>query len=391
MKRNEQKLKNLKVARVSTVAFFVETQLRQQIKTIAQHGADVTVISSDADLKNNIAGTEYVSVKISRKVNIKRDFLTLLELIKLFKTKKFDIVHSTTPKAGFLCCIAAFIVRIPVRLHTFTGQPWVDFKGVKRKLFLWFDKLICILNTRCYADSESQKQFLVANNVCTEESLRVLGYGSLAGIDLNRFNKDRFSLNEIMALRKKLQIPPGAFVFLFVGRICVDKGIRELIQAYMQLENLEKNIYLLLVGPQEMDLGDVLDKYSEQVISQIKLTGPSDKPEQFMAISDVLVLPSYREGFGTVVIEAAAMGLPCIGSDIYGLSDAITNNESGILIPVKDVNALSVAMSNLADNPDVVKKLGINARERVEHYFSDTFVNELMIKEYENFMPNQNQ
>lgn len=388
MKHNEQKLKNLKVARVSTVAFFVETQLRQQIKTIAQHGADVTVISTDTNLKNSIAGTEYISVNISRKVDIKRDFLTLLELIKLFKTRRFDIVHSTTPKAGLLCCLAAFIVRVPVRLHTFTGQPWVDFKGLKRKLFLWIDKLICTLNTRCYADSESQKQFLVANNVCTEDSLSVLGFGSLAGVDLNRFNKDRFSLNEIMALRKKLQIPPSAFVFLFVGRVCVDKGIRELIEAYKQLENLEKNIYLLLVGPQEMDLGDVLDKCNNQLITQIKLAGPSDKPEKFMAVSDVLVLPSYREGFGTVVIEAAAMGLPCIGSDVYGLSDAIINNESGMLIPVKDVNALSIAMSHLADNPDVVTKLGNNARERVEQYFSDTFVNELMIKEYEKFMPN---
>lgn len=382
MSGSNERLQGVRIARVSTVAFFVETQLRSQIAAIVQAGAQVTVVASEEQLGREIPGTRYVSIEIPRKIDLLRDVVALVKLWSFFRASGFHIVHSTTPKAGLLCSLAAKLAGVPVRLHTFTGQPWVGLRGIKRFLSKSSERLITLLNTHCYADSLSQKDFIVDSGIASAECVSVLGAGSLAGIDLQRFDPSRFSDEERCRLKAELGIPPGARVLLFVGRLARDKGIIELLAAYREVLARGANVFLVLLGPHEAETDSVLDGLSDTLRGRLAMPGFSDEPERFMAIADLLLLPSYREGFGTVVIEAAAMGVPTIGTDIYGLSDAIVNGKTGLLVPVRNADRLATAIDALLQNPALRLEMGANARTRVERDFSNARVNDLIINEY---------
>lgn len=382
----EHKLDGIKIARISTVAFFVETQLRSQISDVVQAGAEVTVVASEAALEREISGVRYVSIDIPRKIKILRDFYALLRLWFFFRRTDFDIVHSTTPKAGLLCSLAGRLAGVPIRLHTFTGQPWVGLTGIKRFLSKTSDKLIARLNTHCYADSESQKEFIVKSGVARQEQVRVLGSGSLAGINLERFNPRRFSESDKDSLRTEMGIASCASVLLFVGRISRDKGLVELLAAFQKVISGGGEKTLILLGPSETDIESVLNGLAYDVRQKIIMPGFSSEPERFMAIADILLLPSYREGFGTVVVEAAAMGLPAIGTDIYGLSDAIVAGETGLLVPVKCSDELAIAIDKLLNDPVLRGGMSSKARDRAVREFSSLRVSGLVIDDYVDFL-----
>lgn len=382
MADTKERLQNFRIARVSTVTFFVETQLRAQISAIVQDGALVTIVASEEGLSRPIPGSRYASIEIPRKIDLLKDLFALIRLWAFFRRSAFDIVHSTTPKAGLLCSLAAKLAGVPVRLHTFTGQPWVEMNGIKRQLSKGSDKLITLLNTHCYADSHAQKAFIVENGVAAPERISVLGAGSLAGIDLQRFDPERFGDAEKCALRAELCIPPQAQVLLFVGRLARDKGIVELLAAFQKMLAKERSVYLVILGPQETDVEALLDGLSAEVRKRLVMPGFSAEPERYMSIADMLLLPSYREGFGTVVIEAAAMGVPAVCTDIYGLADAIVDGETGLLVPVKNVERLAAAIDRLLVEPDLRRRMGNNARLRVEREFSCRRVNDLVIEDY---------
>ncbi|MDP2244989.1 glycosyltransferase family 4 protein [Pseudomonas sp.] len=376
------KLQGIKIARVSTVAFFVETQLHAQISNIVQAGAQVTVVASEASLSHEIPSSLYVSIEIPRKIELLKDLSALIKLWLFFRRSNFDIVHSTTPKAGLLCCLAAKLAGVPVRLHTFTGQPWIGLTGVKRFLSKASDKLIARLNTHSYADSNSQKDFIVKSGVASQERISVLGSGSLAGINLDRFDPARFSDTDNRAFKEKLGIPLSASMLLFVGRLCRDKGLAELLAAFQKVIDENADTFLILLGPSETDIEFLVERLTDAVKEKIIMPGFSSEPERFMAVADILLLPSYREGFGTVVIEAAAMGVPAIGTNIYGLADAIVAGETGLLVPVKCVDELAVAIKTLLNDSSMRLEMSRNARERVENEFSSLRMSELVIDEY---------
>lgn len=388
--KNEVSIKTshpLRVARVSTVKFFVYTQLYTQLKIIKSSGMDLTVISSeDDDLSNNandLSEFNFIGINIPRNISPIKDLFALLKLIRIFRAEKFDIVHSTTPKAGLLCAIAGRVAGVKIRLHTFTGQPWSTMTGLKRTLLLSCDKVIGYLNTCCYTDSISQKQFLIENGVSEDLSLIVLGQGSLAGVDLSRFNPTCFSENKKLELRKELTIPDEALIILFVGRVTLEKGVRELLAAFEYVLSQDVNAYLLFVGPFELDGQACLDGINNLKIKEkIRVAGYSSEPEKFMAISGLLCLPSYREGFGTVVIEAAAMALPTVGSEIYGLSDAVVNGETGILVPARDSQLLGDALVQLLRDVDLRAEMATKAQKRALDYFDSSYLGRLMVKEY---------
>ncbi|MBE0471432.1 MAG: glycosyltransferase, partial [Methyloprofundus sp.] len=179
-------LSNIKIARVSTVAFFIDTQLHSQISMTVQSGAEVSVIASEPSLNRPIDGAEYFSIDIPREINPLKDLLALVKLWWLFRKQKFDIVHSTTPKAGLLCALAGKFAGVPIRIHSYTGQPWVTLSGLKRKVAKLGDWVIGCLTTACYADSDSQKAFLVSEKLVSVDKLSVIGKGSLAGVDVKR-------------------------------------------------------------------------------------------------------------------------------------------------------------------------------------------------------------
>lgn len=379
----------LKIARVSTVPFFIVTQLSAPINALKDAGASVTIISSDDELGGELrklVGDGFIPLKMVREINPVQDLRSLLSLIRVFRSQKFDVVHSTTPKAGLLCAIAGRLAGIKVRLHTYTGQPWVTMTGFKKIILKFCDKTIGFMNTHCYTDSFSQQQFLVSEHIVKADRLSVLGEGSFAGVDLTRFDPRRFSPSESASLKRELGIEPQSKVIVFVGRITKDKGVDELIRAFELLIAEKNDVFLLLVGPYEPDGLAIIESVSgTDVLNRIKVVGFSSIPEKYMAVGDMLCLPSYREGFGTVVIEAAAMGLPTVGTKIYGLTDAVIDGQTGVLVPVGDASALADGIRLLVTNQEVLCAMSSAARERAVNSFDSKRYSELLIAEYRAF------
>ncbi len=377
-----------RLARISTVPYFVVSQLSGQLNEIIRSGIDVTLISSDGPelgkLQSNLPNLRIIPIEIARSISPVQDVRALLSLYQLFRTERFDVVHSTNPKAGLLSAMASFLVRVPIRLHTFTGQPWVHLKGPVRWFALWSDWLIGKLNTHCYVDSESQRQFLVAQGVIALDRISVIGAGSIAGVDLERFAAGRFSEKDRARTREELGIPENASVLLFVGRITADKGVRELLAAFREIKQTGNLVHLVFVGPFDVEraAGNEITRSIIDDIPDTHVVGYTGQPEVYMATADILCLPSYREGFGTVVIEAAAMGVPTVGTNIYGITDAVVDGETGVLVAPRDPTALASALISLLENPARCREMGGRARRRAESLFDAKQVNAKVIEEY---------
>ncbi len=373
----------MKICRVSTVSFFLYNHLRGQIIATVEAGHEVVLAGSagpEVEWLKAIPGVRFQEMDIPRKISPLRDLRALWQLYLFFRRERFDIVHSTTPKAGMLCAVAAYLARIPIRLHTFTGQAWAELKGAMLSIAKAGDRTTVFFNTQCYADSQSQKQFIVAEKIASMEEIRVLGSGSLAGVDLSRFDPEKWAPSK-NAIRSDLGIPENHRVITFIGRITKDKGIEELLAAFKRM----KRCTLLLVGPKEAKDGSLSDSAESASNSNIRMIGYSTEPERYLAVTDIFCLPSYREGFGNVVIEAAAMGVPTVGTDIIGLRDAILAGQTGILVPPKESDALADALETLLENEEMRAKMGEAARERAVSEFSADKVNAAVLAEYERF------
>ena len=342
---------------VATVEFAVSAFLLSHLKELSKH-YDLTVI---VNLKNpnflidKKLDIKLVNINFSREINIISDLLSLIQLAYLFLIKKYDAVHSITPKAGLLAMIASFLTFTPVRVHCFTGQVWSTKSGLSRLFLKLIDKIIGNLSTQNIVDSKSQYDFLVKENVLNKDKALVFGSGSVSGVDLLKFKPNT---KVKLSLRKKLKISPSSFVFVFLGRLNSDKGIHDLINAFI-LTDL-KSAYLLLVGPDEENISSKFKGNQSNII----FSGLISSPQDFLAVSDVLCLPSYREGFGNVVIEAAATGVPSIVSNIYGLSDAIVLNKTGLAHEPHDVQEITKLMKSLFNNRKLVMDLGKAAKKR---------------------------
>lgn len=377
----------MKIARIATIPFFLQNHLREQICTTAAAGHEVTLVSSsgpEISLLSTIPGVRFHIIEIPRKISPLRDLLALWQLFKLFRRERYDIVHSTTPKAGMLAAMAAWLARIPVRLHTFTGQVWMEKRGILRYLAKAGDRVTACLNTQCYADSFSQREFIIAEQVASPRQIRVLGAGSLAGVDLQRFSPDAWVTRKHSILAE-LGINPGTRVITFVGRLTRDKGIDELVMAFESLRDGGMECALLLVGPQDTDW-DTLSAAVRHTIkndSSIHCVGYSSEPERYLAITDIFCLPSYREGFGNVVIEAAAMGVATVGTDIVGLRDAIVDRETGWLVSPKNHVALASVLAALMADEKQRKAMGEKARARAVSLFDAQKVNAAVVEEYQ--------
>ncbi len=388
---SSQDIHGLRIAHITSVPFFLVTQLKGQMQHLHAQGVHITMVTSQGDelkqLERNV-GFEHVVVDIRRKPAPWRDFLALLRMVRLFRAHKYHIVHSTTPKAGLLAAIAAWLAGVPVRLHTFTGQPWVTMKGTLRWISRVSDCTICSLNTRVYADSPSQRQFLIDEGIVRADHIGVVGAGSLAGVDVQRFSQDRFSDEDRAHIRNELGISSEARVVTFIGRVTGEKGVNELLKAIHMLHQEGQAVELLLIGPSEemleancakdvkaLDCGPRFPSYIHRV-------DYTEVPERFLSITDILCLPSYREGFGTVVIEAAAMGVPTVGSAITGLRDAIVQDTTGLLVPPKNVEALAAALRRLIVDQELRNWLSENAKQRCLEQFDAEIINRQLVQEY---------
>jgi glycosyltransferase involved in cell wall biosynthesis len=360
--------------------------LRRQMQVIMETGIDLTLVSSPGPDLDEIARTLSVRchpIPMSRTPNPVRDLVSLFKLMLFFFQERFDIVHSSTPKAGLLSALAGRLARTSVRIHTYTGQPWVELRGPVRWIARQSDRLIALLDTRTYADSVSQRDFLIAEGLVDPIKIKVLGAGSISGVDLRRFDP-AIGRTRRAGLRHQLGIPTTSLVIIFVGRVTKDKGVVELISAFHQLHEQYHDSYLLLVGQLEPERdplpGPILDDISTN--PHIRSFGFVFDPENYFAASDIFCLPSYREGFGSVVIEAGAMNLPTVATGVTGLVDSVVDGVTGLLVPPKNVSALFAALLTLIQSPDLRQRMGLAARRRALEHFDAARVNQTLIDEY---------
>ena len=344
--------------------------LAHQINTLVEL-YNITIIAnfngSHSMLDNISNKVNIINLPIERNISLFSDLKALLLLILIFYKNEFSLVHSVSPKAGLLTSIAGWITRVPNRLHTFTGQVWMTKKGINRWFLKLLDKIIITLNTNILVDSPSQQDFLIKEGVLSEGLSTVLGIGSISGVDLNRFQPSKIHRNLI---RKQLNIKDDFVIFLFVGRLKKEKGIFELVKAFKNVSEKCDNVALLVVGPDEEGIKRELISCLATCKELVRFVDFTKTPEKYMSASDIFVLPSYREGFGSVIIEAASCGLPSIGSNIYGLSDAIKVGETGLLVSVRSSKLLEKAMLKLVNNDKMCNEMSLNARRRVTHNFS---------------------
>ncbi|MFA0284333.1 glycosyltransferase family 4 protein [Vibrio sp. 10N.222.55.F12] len=361
------------VATPTTINAFMRSHVFELAKSY-----HISVIANEelGELDKDLPVT-FIHVPIVRDISLINDLSCIIKLRKVLSNGQFDIVHTITPKAALIGMISARLCGVKNRFHTFTGQVWATKSGLFRLLLKSLDKLVFSLTTAALIDSPSQRDFLIKNKVVNNEGALVLGSGSISGVDLNKFY---FSDEARDRVRKNHSIPDSSFTFIFLGRLCSDKGIDELLRAFKCVSSEYPQTYLLLVGPNE-------GKYDIEYFKQIKnpriiLCGMTNTPQDYFSASECLVLPSYREGFGTTVLEAAACGIPTLASDIYGLSDAVVNEQTGILHKVRSSIQLAEHMKLLITDSEHTKSLGEAALLRVQTNFSSDYLSEELVKFY---------
>ena len=369
-----------KVCFVATIPAVVHAFLRMHIQA-ASEKYEVTVVCNSAD-KYLLDGlnARLVLLPIERKPSPWRDMLVLFQLFNLFRREQFDIVHSIMPKTGMLAMLAAWLARVPTRIHTFTGQVWVTKHDARRMLLKWFDKLIGSFATCALADSPSQRDFLVNEGVLPPGKANVIGAGSICGVDPLRFHPDA---ENRQIVRRDVGIAQDAKVILFVGRLNRDKGMLELAAAFDTITKQHPDVELLLVGAEEDVPFSRIQEICPTGRDRLHYVSFTATPEHYMAAADILCLPSYREGFGLTIIEAAACEVPAVASRIYGITDAVADGKTGLLFPVGDVAALTHALLRLITEDELRQQMGNEARERALELFSSEKIAHELLTLYE--------
>lgn len=363
-------MRKLRIVRIVTAAHVVPWHLHNTLTRIASD-FEVCVIGQNVSMnRSSYVNIKFVDIDINRKRSYFSDVCALLKLCKFYFSYRPDIVHSIMPKAGLLSAIAGFVCRVPLRMHTFTGQTWIDKTGFLAWLYWMLDRLINMLNTVCLTDSFSQSEFLFRHKIYyVGRPLPVLSKGSLSGVDVTRF---RFDVLEESALqvRTELGLSKGDFVFAFIARKTLGKGAVDILRAFALVRAAEPNAKLLYVGPDEDGVTARLRKTNCELFHDVVEVGQVTNHEVYLAITDVLCLPSYREGFGSIVIDAAALGVPAIGSRIPGLVDAIVDGETGLLCAAGDIDELARTMIRFIEDRKLQQIMGNRARQRVHDFFT---------------------
>ena len=373
-----------KIIRACTISYswdFVENMLPELKKHY-----EVVLLSSpgheldEVEVKYGVRG---IRVPMERQIAPKQDIVSLWNLIKTFRKEKPRMVHSMTPKAGLLCMMAAWLTRVPVRVHTFTGLVFPTATGLKKRILMFTDWLTCACATHVIPEGKGVMADL-RNHGITKKPMKVLGYGNVKGIDLTYFSRKP----EIMEFAQELK-KEGMFTFLFVGRIVGDKGINELCKAMAQLSGFAP-VRLFLVGPYEDDLDPISEKSKEMIEknSAIEYVGEKygDELLPYYAAADCYVFPSYREGFPNTVLEAGAMGLPSIVTDINGSREIIVEGENGVIIPPRDENALFQAMLEMVRNKSKREYMASQARDLIASRFEQSFVQKCLLDFYDEIL-----
>lgn len=376
-KKNKSSLYFITSHPMSVLAF-----LMPHLRGLSDH-FDLRVVANTCDtnmLKDKGLNVPVVSMPIVRSISPVADIYALIKLYKFLKINSPAAVHSVTPKAGLIGMLAAWLAGVPVRVHIFTGQVWVTRKGVMRLLLKLLDKAIALLATDILVDSPSQRDFLVQEGVVNGSKGVVLGGGSICGVNTIRFCPNQTTR---LRIRAELGVADDALVCLYLGRISNDKGVLDLASAFSQIAREHPRVYLWVVGPDEENIFDSMMKILKNHESKIKRIGYTADPEQFMQAADLFCLPSYREGFGSSVIEAAACAVPALTSRIYGLTDAVAEGKTGWMYEAGNVQELVLKLHSILSVPSSLRDFGVSARVRAQELFSEEIVVDAMLSFYQ--------
>lgn len=375
-----------KLIRITTVPISLEKLLEGQLTYMKQF-YEVTAISAEKERLQEFGKANKVAtffVDLTRKITPLKDLKAVYKLYIYLKKEKPLIVHTHTPKAGIVGMFAAYLARVPLRLHTVAGLPLMEATGVKRTILDFVEKSTYRFSTKVYPNSKGLYDFITSEGFTTSKKLHIIGAGSSNGIDTAYFNPALYSSEAILTKRVELGIPENNFVFVFVGRMVKDKGINELVTAFTKLTSENTNVSLVLVGPLEADLDPLAPETLVEINTSknIHSIGYQNDVRPFFALSDALVFPSYREGFPNVVLQAGAMGLPAIVSDINGCNEIISENKNGCIVPVKNTDALFTSMKNLVNNKTLYNSLKENARPVITSKYERKEIWEHLLNEY---------
>lgn len=375
-----------KLIRITTVPISLDKLLSGQLNYMRTF-YEVIAVSSEKKYLEQVGENEKVSVfhlEMTRKITPIKDFCAILKLYFFLRKEQPQIIHSHTPKAGLVAMVAAKLARVPIRLHTVAGLPLMETKGVKRRILVWVEKMIYYCATRIYPNSEGLYDFILNEGYCSNEKIKVIGKGSSNGINTHHFCLERIDILLQQALKDELKIGADDFVFIYVGRLVADKGINELIQAFKEIHAFFQNAKLLLVGPYETELDPLQKETVLEIENNTAIIHVGYQPDvrPYFAISNVLVFPSYREGFPNVVMQAGAMGLPCVVTDINGCNEIIISDYNGLIIPVKNTNAVFKAMKLFLEDTLYYQKLKLHARKKIVENYEQETVWEAILDEY---------
>lgn len=375
-----------KICFITTIPLTLNTFVLKTIAYLHKNTDwDISVICNyDEEFEKSLPDyIHYIPVSMERGISI-AGIKAMLEMKKIFKREKFDLIQYSTPNASLYASMAGKMARVPVRLYCQWGMAFVGFSGFKRKIFQMEEKYVCSLSTHIEPDSNSNLNFAHEIGLYPQDKGSVIWNGSACGVKFDKFDiskKEEYR----KAIRDKFNIPKDAFVYGFVGRITRDKGINELLTAFKQMKN--DKAYLLMVGPSEDD-GTVDEELYQWSVSNsnIKYAGYTNVVEQYLSAMDCYILPSYREGFGMGVVEAEAMGVPVIVSNIPGPIDAMKENETGLICKKADIDTLRDAMVKLYENQDLAKQLGENGISFARDNFEQTKLFEYILEDRKNLL-----
>lgn len=385
-------MRDNKIIRACTVAQSVGF-FAPMIPDFMKMGYEVVAVCSEGEETEKVlnAGGRYVPVEMERHISPLKDLKSLWNLVKVFRKEKPMMVHSMTPKAGLLCMMAGKITGVPVRLHTFTGLVFPTAKGLTQKILILTDRMTCACATNIIPEGEGVKSDLIKFKI-TKKPLRVLGHGNVRGIDLDRFDPENADIKaeaDQIKVRLNAATKSGKVcTFIFIGRMVGDKGINELVEAFSKLNNEIPNTRLLLVGRYEPELDPIKTETVKEIENNnaIMAVGQQSDVRPWLSASDALVFPSYREGFPNVVIEAGAMGLPSIVTDINGSREIIIEGKNGTIIPSHDAEALYESMKRFAIDTDYRQNLATNARELIASRYEQGFVRKCLLDYYKEIL-----
>lgn len=384
-------MKPPKLVRITTVPLSMRLLLEGQPAYMRSRGIEVVLVSSDGpdwDGIKDISTYAVHKIGMERAIAPLKDIRALWLLIRLFGSIRPDIVHSHTPKAGLLSMVAARVAGVPVRLHTVAGLPLMESRGLKRKVLVWAEKITYRCATGVYPNSHRLKTYIEVNGFTRPSKLKVIGGGSSNGIDTEHFKPTAELVEQGKTLRKQWGIPDQDLIFVFIGRVVRDKGVDELVGAFTRLSGRRTGIWLVLVGGFEDDLDPIGEQTRRRIREhpRIRSAGFVTDVRPYLSACDILVFPSYREGFPNVPLQAGCFGLPSIVTDINGCNEIILPGLNGEVVPVKDLEALEGAMERLAADEGMRNRFAAAARSNIVEKYKREYIWEALYGEYQHLL-----